>query len=58
MAGAVERRGDENERAERRAAREVIAAYHQAQLRALLERVRAGSPSSTRATSMCSSLTA
>jgi hypothetical protein len=31
-----------NEKAERRAAREVIAAYHQAQLRALLERVRAG----------------
>jgi hypothetical protein len=31
-----------NEKAERRAARGVIAAYHQAQLRALLERVRVG----------------
>jgi hypothetical protein len=30
------------EKADRRASRELIAAYHQAQLRTLLERVRAG----------------
>jgi hypothetical protein len=31
-----------NEKAERRAAQELIATYHQTQLRALLDRVRAG----------------
>jgi hypothetical protein len=39
IGGAARRSG---EKAERRVARELIAAYHQAQLRALLERVRAG----------------
>jgi len=38
--GGTERRS--GEKADRRAARELIAAYHQAQLRTLLERVRAG----------------
>ena len=32
----------DDEKAERRAAREMIAAYHRAQLRGLLERVRSG----------------
>jgi PAS domain-containing protein len=35
-------RGRENERARRREARELVAAYHDEQLRALLERVRDG----------------
>jgi hypothetical protein len=39
-AGGTERRS--GGKADRRAARELIAAYHQAQLRTLLERVRAG----------------
>jgi hypothetical protein len=34
--------GASGEKARRRAARQLIAAYHQEQLRALLERVRAG----------------
>jgi PAS domain-containing protein len=36
------RRGRADERARRRAARELIAAYHEEQLRTLLERVREG----------------
>ena len=45
FASVVRDRGEENratEKAEHRAARELIGAYHQAQLRLLLERVRAG----------------
>ena len=43
MAGVPDQQHDEDDKAERRAARELVAAYHQAQLRALLDRVRAGS---------------
>jgi hypothetical protein len=42
MADAESSQRGTNQKAERRAAREVIAAYHQAQLRALLEHVRSG----------------
>ena len=45
FASVVPAEGEESratEKAERRAARELIGAYHQAQLRLLLERVRAG----------------
>jgi hypothetical protein len=37
-----DRQGPGGDKAERRAARELLARYHQEQLRALLERVRAG----------------
>jgi hypothetical protein len=42
MDGEPTSRGREDERARRRAARELVAAYHEEQLRALLERVRDG----------------
>ena len=42
MDGEPTSRGREDERARRRAAREVIGAYHEEQLQALLERVRVG----------------
>jgi hypothetical protein len=42
MAEASDREWRAREKADRRAARELIAAYHQQQLRTLLERVRAG----------------
>ncbi len=42
MAGAGSAASASGEKARRRAARELIAAYHQEQLRALLDRVRAG----------------
>jgi hypothetical protein len=38
----ADRHGPRDEKEERRAARELISSYHRAQLRALLERVRAG----------------
>jgi hypothetical protein len=42
VSGAGNSRDGNGEKAERRAAREVIAAYHQSQLRSLLDRVRTG----------------
>jgi hypothetical protein len=42
VAGPIDAEDRAREKADRRAAREVIAAYHQAELRALLERVRDG----------------
>ena len=42
MVGTGESQRRSGEKADRRASRELIAAYHQAQLRTLLERVRAG----------------
>lgn len=42
MPGAGEGRGPAGEKAERREARGLISAYHQAQQRVLLDRVRAG----------------
>ena len=42
MAEPSDREPGSGEKAKRRAARELIAAYHQEQLRALLERVREG----------------
>jgi hypothetical protein len=40
--GSENERDQQAEKAERRAARDMIVAYHQAQLRALLEHVRSG----------------
>lgn len=42
MAGPGRRRGPEDEKAERRAARELMSTFHQTELRVLLERVRDG----------------
>jgi hypothetical protein len=42
MPGTADGRNLTGEKAERRAARELISAYHQSQLRALLDRVRVG----------------
>jgi hypothetical protein len=42
MAGTDDARGRETEKADRRAARVLIIAYHQAELRSLLEHVRTG----------------
>jgi hypothetical protein len=42
MPGLDDARGAQDEKAERRAAREAIAAYHRDELRKLLEHVRAG----------------
>jgi hypothetical protein len=42
VAGTADARKQRDEKAERRAAREVIAAYHQEQLGVLLEHVRSG----------------
>ena len=42
MAGTDDAKGRETDKADRRAARALIAAYHQAELRTLLEHVRTG----------------
>src|ERR687897_895698 len=42
MAGTDDAKGRETDKADRRAARVLIAAYHQAELRTLLEHVRTG----------------
>ena len=42
VVGAGDTQGRAGEKADRRASRQLIAAYHQTQLRALLENVRAG----------------
>lgn len=42
MAASGDAHGSSTDKAERRAARELIGAYHQEQLRSLLEHVRAG----------------
>ncbi len=55
MAEADQSAGTSSEKAKRREARAIVGAYHQEQLRALLEHVRDGSSSSTPASSMNSS---